>query len=68
MKIFDDPKDVENSMYNNFRVYGTILLYCMGTYKLWFNKIFTKLFSFHVTLSSLLIIILSNTTNTQLYA
>lgn len=31
MKIFDDPNEPEESMYNNFRVYGTMLLYCMGT-------------------------------------
>lgn len=28
--IFIDPDDPENAMYNNFRVFGTILLYFMG--------------------------------------
>lgn len=30
--IFVDPDDPENAMYNNFRVFGTILLYIMGMY------------------------------------
>lgn len=30
--IFVDKADPENAMYNNFRVYGTMLLYCMGTF------------------------------------
>lgn len=30
--IFVDPKDPENAMYNNFRVFGTVLLYFMGMY------------------------------------
>lgn len=28
--IFIDPDDPENAMYNNFRVFGTFLLYFMG--------------------------------------
>lgn len=44
--IFVDPDDPENAMYNNFRVYGTILLYFMGmTYSEFIKK--TNIFKCH---------------------
>lgn len=44
MKIFDDPAQPEESMYNNFRVYGTMLLYCMGMYTAHTHILYTLLY------------------------
>ena len=43
--IFGDFTKDADAMYNNFRVYGTILLLFMGIYNIWvyvmiYNKIF----------------------------